>query len=579
MRAILAIGCVALIVSPSAPVLAGGGPAAFTEEAHQRGIAYATPFVTGFHYGNGVAFADLDNDGDPDVVVNGRGDLALGIYENDGSGYFTARNEPNELPLLGVGAAVLAFDYDADGDLDLFFSHYHDPDVLLRNDGGFRFKDVSNRARVASSGFSTGASAGDFNGDGWLDLHVPAYGSVDLLYQNKGNGTFVEVAERYGVDDPWRGWQSVFFDYDRDGDADLYVSNDKRYFNETEMHNRLYENTGTAMVDVSEESGTNVNIYSMGIGVGDFKRNGWPDLYCTNLSIEPNVLLMNDGHGGFRNRTAVAGLQSFRVGWAATFFDYDNDGHMDLHVCNSGAPNRLYVHGGVWPSQDIAFQLGVDHFVDSYGAATADIDNDGDLDLMVSSLNDDIRLFVNNEGQERSWIKLRVIGPHPNLFAANAQVVVKRGQDMWYREVLLGGNSFKSHNDLTVHVGLGDIEDVDVTVRWPGIARPRNLLGLDGRETWTVYPSERLGDVDGDGQVRLHDIAAFADCRGPLRPGCEMMDFDGRDGVSGVDQSRILSIADLPPDDCDGDGMPDAAQVILVPSSDTNGNLIPDSCD
>ncbi len=517
-----------------------GSLAPFSEEADARGVSYfAIERASLERFGYGLAFVDLDGDSDPDIVVTGAANDLAGIYENDGSGFFADRSAGNGIPALLGRSGVVALDYDADGDQDLYFTQIDQANVLVRNDGNFQFTDVSVAAGVDGLSRGTGATVGDYDGDGWLDIHVPNYNLPDFLYHNLGTGAFEEVAVAAGVADPWRGWQSVFFDMDWDGDLDLYVSNDKKVALETSMHNRLYENVGGVFNDISAASGTDVNIYSMGLAIGDFDGSGLQDIYCTNLADEANALLMNQSGTSFIMDSSPSGTDSFRTGWGAVFFDYDNDGNQDLYVCDMVGPpvgalanNRLYSHTGSWPCVDIAPSLSVDDAADSFAVAVGDIDNDGDLDMLVQSNNERIRLFVNQEGQTRQWIKFDVVGQGANLLAVGAHVAVRTGSTWQHRQIIAGGNTFKSQNELAVSVGLNIANTADeVVATWPG-GSTRSILPMPANNRWTLYPPEKLGDSEQDGDLDLVDHAAFVGCLtghspGTTQAGCEMMDFDG----------------------------------------------------
>ncbi|MFQ5428701.1 MAG: CRTAC1 family protein [Phycisphaerae bacterium] len=512
-----------------------GPPMPFTEEAAARGINY-TLTLPGF--ARGVAFADLDLDHDPDVVLMGQSDKRIGVFENDGTGHFTDHSLTSGIPLLTDPSGVVALDYDADGDLDLFITQTEMPNVLLRNDGGFTFTDVSIPAQVADAALAEGPAVGDYNNDGLPDIYVPNYGTANRLYRNMGDGTFVDVAPLLGVDDPWRGFQAAFFDADRDGDADLYISNDKRLASETVMHNILYENTGGTFVDRSATSGTDANIYSMGLAVGDFDGNLFQDLYCTNVPVEPNVLFLNQDQFSFVSAAVTAGVESFRLGWGALFFDYDNDTHMDLYVCNEGIENRLYDYDGSWPAVDLATELAVDNPGGTLCLASADIDNDGDLDILMPEQGQAARLYINHEGEARNWVKFRIIGQPPNHFAVGARVDVHfdtplqshqtgtlggsrssndsaRGNvpeavTVWRTREVIAGSNFKSQNELTQHFGVGTASILhEVVVTWPSGTTTRTLTNVPVNQTLPVYPPERLGDSDGNGVVDLSDVDDF----------------------------------------------------------------------
>ena len=574
----------------AAAVSRAGTPVPFTEEAQARGIDYLVqPMAPTDGFGRGVAFVDLDNDGDPDLVVLGRSDGVVGVFENDGSGFFTDRSLGTGIPAVIAPSGITAADYDADGDLDLYISCFLEPNVLLRNDGGFVFTDVTTATFVGDAGAGTGCAWADYDGDGRLDLYLPNYtystlpGLLNRLYRNNGKGGFVDMAKGLGLDDNGLGFQAIFFDYDRDGDADLYLSNDKAIGCLPDLiPNRLWENVGGAFIDVTDESGTAACIDSMGVAVGDFDGNGFQDLYCTNTPLG-NPLFLNQGDGTFLEFSGPAGVASYAVGWGAIFFDYDNDGYQELYVCNMDAPNRLYDHDGTWPAEDVAPALAVGDPGISFCVAMADVDRDGDLDLVLQNAGANIRLLINHEGERRRWMSFDVRGVGANRFAVGAEVVVCAGTVEYLREVF-AGTSYKSQDEMPLHVGVNDALFADqVDVKWPG-GVTRTLTNLPTNVRWTLYHPDLLGDGDGDGDVELDDFVAFVSCfstpgPGNLQPGCEMMDFDGDGDVDLDDFDLFLAVYQGPLDDCNGNGVLDLTDILLGTSPDQNNNGIPDECE
>ena len=379
----------------------------FTEEATSRGLVYVMqghPQADG-HLGFGCGFADLDGDGDEDVIILGAADGRVGLFENDGTGHFTDRSLGSALPLLSESVGFAAADYDGDGDVDLYIARSGQANVLARNEGGFKFIDVALSAGVADTGAGEGASFGDFDGDGWLDLHLNNYNGLvpgtetmdNKLFRNLGNGTFSDVSTAQGVDSDALSFQSVWFDYDRDGDVDLYVSNDRAP--QGFPPNELYRNDSGQFTDVSQSSGAGVSLYSMGVACGDFDGNRWSDLYCTNIdSYEDgfNPLLLNQGDGTFVESSSAAGVGQYITSWGSIFFDVDNNSHLDLYVNNMWEPNTLYVNDGTFPTTESAAAAGVTARPEpSFSSAVADIDADGDLDLMVNNLGGNVELFIN----------------------------------------------------------------------------------------------------------------------------------------------------------------------------------------
>jgi len=466
---------------------AEGGPAPFTEEAVPRGIDLTVQ--SGPTSGRGVALVDLDADGDPDLVALGRADDRVAVFENGGNGTFTDRTAATGLAPLSAGSAsgVVAGDYDGDGLLDLYLSNYNAADRLVRNVGGLRFVDVTASAGLGDEGRGTGCAWADYDGDGHLDLFLSnvtyvANPSPNRLYRNLGDGTFAEahVGIVGGQDQPT--WQTVFFDYDADGDPDVYVSNDKGEGGGFE-HNYMWRNDGGTFVDVTAETQTWAFMDSMGVGVGDFDGNGYSDLYCTNDG--PDRLFLNQGSGPFLESSILAGTFFGFNGWAALFFDYDNDAHEELYVCNFDGPNQLFDHDGSWPCDELAQELQIADTAASYCAATADVDGDGDLDLVLSNFGTRLRLYINHAGEQRHWLKVRVGGSPPNTHAVGTWVELLAG-GRTQRKQVLAGVGFKSSSTFDVHFGLDDATVVDQLVVTPQGGSPIVLTGLPADQTVLV---------------------------------------------------------------------------------------------
>lgn len=595
----------------SAAHLQAGSIAPFTEEAISRGVVYAMqgyPQSSG-QFGFGCGFADLDGDGDQDIVIVGAADGHVGLFENNGSGQFSDRSAGSGIPLLTQGSAFVAADYDGDGDLDLYLTQFAVANVLVRNEGNFQFTDVTATAGVGDAGEGKGAAFGDYDGDGWLDLYVCNYtglvlppGNNNKLYHNLGNGTFEDVSVAQTVDDPGLGFEAAWFDYDRDGDVDLYLSNDRGHL--TGLPNQLWRNDNGQLVNVSIGSGADGGFYSMGLACGDFDGNGCPDLYCTNISstTPPDTvggvfpLYLNQCDGSFVESSVMAGVDlSSKVGWSgwgAIFFDFDNNAHQDLYVNIQFEDNVLFACDGTFPCVDIAVSANVTADTGvcpvpssschpSFSSAVADVDNDGDLDLLVNNLAINVELFINHEGQTRKWVKYHIAGQGNNLFAVGADIRVRSGATWQMREILAGGNGYLGQNELAVHFGLDDATVADETVvTWPGGGTARSLTNLPINETWTIFPPERLGDADDNSTVDLDDFLVFAECyEVPFEPGCEIMDFDGNSLVNSSDYDAFLAAFDATPADCDGDKIIDMTEIIQGLADDVNTNGIPDNCE
>lgn len=521
----------------------------FSEEAVARGIVWEVTNAT-LQNGAGLGLIDLDNDGDPDLVAMGQGG-AVGVWENDGTGHFTSRAAGSGMPTLVRPSGLSAADYDNDGDLDVHLTDFLGADHLMRNDGNFTFTDVAASAGVNSGGFGYGGVWGDYDGDGWVDLYVPnrtqthASAILNHLYRNNGDGTFTDMAVALGVTDGEApSLVAAFLDYDRDGDADLYLGNDKG--SNSPWTNHLYRNEGNGtFTDVTTMSGTAANVDCMGIAWGDFDRNGWMDIYVTNLPYG-NVLLMNQGDGTFVDETDVAGVGSYVVGWGTQFLDYDHDTVMDLFMVNTLGPNRMYRSGGTFPCVDMAPTLGVadDANQHSYVFAMGDVDLDGDLDLVTSPTGQNLRLYINN-ASNGNWAKFRVVGQGANGFGVGTVIDV-HAAGVWQCRELQMGNNFKAQNDHLQHFGLAAATHMDeIVVAWPG-GDTRTLTGYAANETWTLYPPERMGDVNNDGRIDAYDITRALDAmRSPFKPGEEIFDMDGDGHLTTADISLMgLDVSD-----------------------------------
>ncbi len=472
-------------------VRASAGAIPFTDEATARGINYSAQYLPPIEVGHaggsqGACFADLDLDGDPDLILVGSPDGSVGVFENDGAGYFTQRQDTG-MPLLQKASSATAADYDADGDLDVFLaqmiypatqgiSHY-----LMRNDGDFQFTNVTFSAGILGGGSTTGTTWGDFNGDGYLDLYVGNYSwsgapTNNRLYRNLGNRRFVEVAAALGVQNPGGlAFQPSFVDFDLDGDVDLHVVNDRGPVAGI-PDNCLWENVGgvSPLVDISASSGAELAMFSMGLTTGDLDRNGWPDFYISNIL--PNRLLMNNGDQTFTESASVYGVEMNSVSWGVMFFDMDNDGWLDIWVCNTplggvGSPAMgLFEFDGTPPAQNVAATMGLDMENSSYGVTSADIDDDGDLDVAVVRPFDPVMLYINHSDEAfpaRTWLKVRLVGAAPNIHAVGATVFVDDEIGRQQRSVIVG-DGYKSQREMVLHFGTASASTVDVEVRWPG---------------------------------------------------------------------------------------------------------------
>ncbi len=457
----------------------------------------------------GQAWGDYDRDGWLDLFVTGNLEPNV-LYRNNGDGSFSIseHSEQLSLPAVPSGGATWA-DYDNDGWLDLYIVNFG-TNRLFRNDGGRGFVDVTLRAGVGDTGKGTSAAWGDYDGDGWLDLYVtnwscfPECDPVDFtaqqdrLYRNFGDGSFTDVSASLDYRMTLgAGFAPAFFDYDGDGDSDLYIVNDKL---QNAIGNVLWRNDGAGCghwcwTNVSAESGADLRINGMGLHASDYDNDGDFDLYITDMVYQMH-LLMNDGAGGFRNRARSAGSAinmgpDNGVGWGATFFDYDNDGWQDLYVAATNyhqtfpelvvsfmnpRADSLFRNDRHRGFHDVSAGSGIDVDLATLGVAYADYDRDGDLDLVTGNWNSGYRLYQ-NQGSGKNWLSLELSGGEPaaaleagaarvNRDAVGATARLSTADGMTQLQTVTIGSGLGGNNQLALHFGLGGAAAADVQIVW-----------------------------------------------------------------------------------------------------------------
>ena len=430
------------------------GSLGFTDVTTQAGVGSVS-------YGMGVAVGDSDNDGDLDLYLTNYGPNYL--YRNNGDGTFTH--------LEGAGAedarwttSAAFLDYDRDSDLDLFVTNY--------------------------GNFTVGGNNPCLNKMGIRDYCGPsAYRPVpDRLFRNEGNSKFVDVTEEAGLGAAFgTGLGAVCADFDADGWTDIYVAND-------ETPNQLWMNQGNGtFAETGLLSGTAFNADgnaegSMGVTAADFNNDGAEDLFMTHLVEETHTLYLNDGSAGFSDQTSRFGLTGAMTytGFGTRWFDYDNDGNLDLFVANGAVRmtrlaepteypyyqiNQLFHNDGHGNYRETTARAGAALQLSevSRGAAFGDIDNDGDVDILVTNNNGPVRLLLNEVGSRRHWLQVQLQGVTSNRYGMGARVgVIRNGKKSLWRRAHTDG-SYLSANDHRVHFGLGrDSQVKAVVVHWPG---------------------------------------------------------------------------------------------------------------
>ena len=501
--------------------------------------------------GSGCGWIDYNQDGLLDLyLVNGAATklytpphpLRSALYRNNGDGTFTDLTEKAGVGAEGLfGMGVAVGDYDNDGFPDLYVIGYN-RSILYHNNGDGTFTDVTGRAGVPNTG-KWGASAAwfDYDNDGRLDLvianyvdwspennvwcgdHAPGrrgychpdvyHGQTPTLYHNNGDGTFTDASKASGVGaKAGNGLAVVTFDYDNDGWQDIFIANDS-------VPNFLFHNNrdGTftevgylAGVAVSSDGRAEAG---MGTDAADSTGDGWPDLIVTHLDFEQARLYRNLADGSFEEATSEAKLAyaTFHLsGFGVRFMDYDNDGARDLFIANGhildniqlyhtethyAEPKLMFRNTGKGVFENVSGHLGPDFIVPriSRGAAIADFDNDGDLDMLVNNNGQPPQLLRNDGGNANHWLGVFLIGTRSNRDGVGARVKVIAG-DLVLHDQRKGGMSFASAQDPRLHFGLGKRQLVDsIEVRWPSGAVTK-LANLPSDQTITI--KEGTGLVD-----------------------------------------------------------------------------------
>ena len=506
--------------------------------------------------GGGVLVLDYDRDGWPDIYFTNAPTVAMALknqpargalYHNNHDGTFTDVTDKAGVatPCFAMGGAV--GDYNNDGWPDMVVTCLGHT-ILYRNNGDGTFTDVTKQAGIDDPRWSTGAAFGDYDNDGFVDLMItryvdfqlsdmPAFGSSptckyrgidvqcgprglrgagDSLYHNNGNGTFTEVSKQAGVDDArgYYGLGVLWADFDNKGRPDIYVADDS-------TPKYLYRNDGNGkFTDVGLESGTAVSADgseqgSMGIALGDYTHTGLQSLYVTNFADEYNILYLNQGGYDFRDASYDAGVAVASlpwVKWGTAFLDLDNDGWLDLIAVNgqvypqvdqlpSGAryrqPKNLFMNERNGNFCDAAAQAGPALQIPrvSRGLAVADLDNDGNVDIVIGDLDGEPMILHNQGLPGKHWVSFELAGTKSNRLAIGARLKLVAGGMTQTSEIFSGG-SYLSNHDFRVHFGLNEATKIDsLEIKWPS-GKVETITNLKADQFYAVL--EGSGIVDRD---------------------------------------------------------------------------------
>jgi hypothetical protein len=544
-RALYLLASTSLAVSALAQVTPGGATAVlFRDIAREAGIAFQHHAAPEKKYimesmSGGLALLDFDNDGLVDIYLtdsltvdtaqdpNGARSV---LYRNLGGDKFEDVTDRAGVAHPGWAMGVCTADVDGDGWEDIYVTGLG-RNYLYHNNHDGTFTDIAEKSGLTASGWSSGCGFADYDRDGHLDLFVNRYvkmdlnnlpvfgkggagmsgegrgatcqyrgvavqcgprglqGESDFLFHNDGNGHFTEVSEKAGVPDTHKyyGLGIAWFDYNADGWPDLYVANDSHpnYLYENQKDGTFKEIAFPMGVAVSEDGGEQG---SMGVAIGDYDNVGRPSIYVTNFAEEYSALYHNDvdhfTDASFRSRTAPSSLPF--VKWGTSFFDYDNDGFLDIMVVNghvypqldktrmgatAGYRQRklLYHNRGDGRFDEVAAQYGAVMTEERVGRGlvVGDLDNDGRLDVVINDLDGNAQVLHNELADVGNWLIVKLKGKGGNTDALGAVVAAKAGKLSLMRFVR-SGSSYISQEDLRQHFGLGQEKQVDsLEVRWP----------------------------------------------------------------------------------------------------------------
>ena len=509
--------------------------------------------------GGGCAFFDYDNDGWMDIFILGGRQLdaiphgaSNRLYHNNRDGTFTDVTEKAGLVDAGWATGVCVGDYNNDGFEDLFVTYYGH-NRLYRNNGNGTFTDVTAAAGLAEAAtrFGTGCTFVDYNRDGWLDLFVANYVDIDMarmpkpslsmpncnfegvpvncgpqglpfprhsLYRNNGTGTFTDVSRESGIAalTGSYGLTAVTFDVDEDGWPDILVACDSTpSLLLMNNHDGTFREEG--LMRGLALSGDGQEVAGMGIGVGDYNLDGHLDVVKTHFMNQAAGLYQGEGHGEFEDVTSQAGLAGERrfISWGTAMMDLDNDGHPDLlWVTGTVYPELQAVYPEKYPRRGprLVFRnLGDGRFAElgpeagsgitaahvSRGCAFGDIDNDGDMDVLIMNQNEPPSLLRNDAPPSHNWLKVRLEGTKSNRSAIGSRVLVRYGGKI-QAQTVMSQTSYLSANDPRLHFGLGAEKTAEIEVHWP----------LGGVEVIKNASANSLVTIrEGTGQVKGRPFA------------------------------------------------------------------------
>ena len=468
-------------------------------------------------YGPGGTLLDFDSDGDQDLylinsgdLLKGRGDAINRLYRNDGTRFVDVTSAAG-VPGREFGMGAVSGDYDNDGDQDLYLTNWGE-DILYRNGGDGTFTEVTRQVGLGNSQWSSSAAFLDYDSDGWLDLFVTNYVDFtlenhpwcghpvlrlrfycdpgeysptrDILYRNEGDGTFTDVSEEAGIIHAGNGLGVHCWDYDNDGDQDVYVTNDMN-------PNFFYENQGDGYFDEiglisgAALSADGIPMAGMGVDSADYDNDGDLDLFVTNYQLENNTLYRNDGmiFSEVSFSAGIGGISLNYLGFGTGFLDYDNDGWLDLFVSNGHVhdnieeydemvtfaqkPQMFHNEEGKYVERSRELGRPFDENYVGRGASFGDLDLDGDVDIVMMGSGCPVKVLRNDGGNAGNWLQVLLEGRRSNRDGIGAKIYVQTGDWRRFQQVK-AGTGYQSCSQKAPFFGLADAARVDrLEIHWP----------------------------------------------------------------------------------------------------------------
>lgn len=570
MLSLLIIFIVLFFVFSSQPIQSEG-PTVYSEVSGIVGVAnthtlgaicdHPTPMGGRPPIGSGSGWGDYDNDGDPDLFVTNHGG-ADWLYRNDGDSNSDGLPEFTDVAVTAgvddptaTSFSSVFIDYDNDGDQDVYVTKFNGNTLYqnqLMETGTADFVDVTATAGVADAGRAITSAWGDYDGDGHLDVYLakhrecppPDENPQDTLYRNNGDGTFSDVtgilcpggvapcAQTSGL-----GFTAGWVDYDNDGDSDLYLINDN--INEDYYANVLWRNEGDGtFTDVSTASNTDISLNGMGLGVGDYDNDGWMDLAFSNIA--PGVLLHNQGDGTFADVSVSSGVDAtLDVGtWATAFWDYDNNGLLDLYFAGGNVgnadpvPDRFMTNNGDGTFSDFSVASGLDDPGRGRSASMVDFDQDGFVDLFIGNYGQFPGLYHNDsvdQGNTNNWLTITVEGVVSNRDAIGTRIYLTTPDGVTQMRDISSGPTHGGGDFRAAYFGLGTNTTATLDIRWP----TGDLVNLG-----VVNANQALHYIENNGNDIVID-ADFTDWDDGTGNEACIVDEGGMDDFAGLDRFEM----------------------------------------